>query len=153
MDDIIESSEYKGLYWLSIMLYNAVERAFPGFIWIWLLTLFNAQGEMPHFGYFQFKAIHFYLATPPPVNWELQEWHLFYCSIKMVPQHVDTKSSDRLYIDAELKGEYHSTWDISGARIIKIFNIFQKYIPSLSLSLDLQKDDSKSVQENELEQW
>ena len=30
------------------------------------LTLFNAQGEMPDFGYSQFKAIHFYLATPPP---------------------------------------------------------------------------------------
>lgn len=33
---------------------------------------------MPDFGYSQFKAINFYLATPPHYgNWELQEWHLF----------------------------------------------------------------------------
>lgn len=38
---------------------------------------------MPDFGSSQFKAIHFYLATPPPPgNWELQEWHLFSVVLK-----------------------------------------------------------------------
>lgn len=32
---------------------------------------------MPDFGYSQFKAIHLYLAKPPPGDWELQVWHLF----------------------------------------------------------------------------
>lgn len=36
MDDIIESSEYKGLHWLSLMLENDVKHAFPGIIWIWI---------------------------------------------------------------------------------------------------------------------
>lgn len=39
----------------------------------------------------------------------------------MAPQHVDTKSSHRLEIYVELKGEHHSIWDISGSEIVEIF--------------------------------
>lgn len=40
----------------------------------------------------------------------------------MVPQHVDTRSADRLYIDASLKGEYHSVWTI-----MKLCNVWQTH--------------------------
>lgn len=56
MDDIIESSDYKGLHRLPAMLENAVKHAFPGIIWIFFFLAFFLMhgGKMVDFGYSQF---------------------------------------------------------------------------------------------------